>query len=269
MKTLTLTTFLLGIAALPAQNRELGPAVSTTLTAIRAEPQAYKGVKVNFTIQFVSLGRLSNPFFTKFTPSDFANFYAWGDEQPIWRQDAYEDLFSTLFLSKFSNKLNDLYKLETYDRVRVTGVIRDTFQGRPWIEVLDFTPQSGRLDTAVLTHMYRGEKLMTQRSWQRAIAELSLVPDNSMPATVQQSAYKNLGICLLRLGEADTAASYLASAQLLDKGDKEVGQLLAMARSQPDQAIDRTVDARDLKDHERPMWEAFEERGASTSQLMQ
>ena len=85
---------------------------------------------------------------------------------------------------------------------------------------------SDQVDAAVLAHLYRGEQFMSERRWQRAIAELSLAPGSGVPAIVQSAAYKNLGICLLRLGEADTAASYLASAQLLDKGDKEVGQLL-------------------------------------------
>ena len=74
------------------------------------------------------------------------------------------------------------------------------------------------------------------------------------------SAYRSLGTCLLRIGESDLAATYLQSASNLQAGkDREVESLLAIARTHPDQAIDRTVDSRGLKDHERPMWEAFED----------
>jgi hypothetical protein len=261
MKTATIALFLLGTAALPAQDTDFGVAVATTLTQIQAEPQAYRSVKVTFTMQFASLGRITNPFFTKFTPTDFANFYGWADEQPIWREQAYQDLFGTIFLSKSNDQLEELYNLSTYDRIRVTGVIRDTFQGAPWIEVLSFAKQPTQLDTALLTHLYRGEKLMDQRLWQRAIAELAFVPGASVPAPALKAAYKSLGVCLLRVGEAKTAATYLASAASLDGKDGEIRSLLAIARDQPDQAIDRTVDARTLKDHERPMWEAFEQQG--------
>lgn len=270
MKTATLASVvLLGIAALPAQD-QFSVAVPTTLSQIRAEPQAYKNVKVEFTVQFASLGRISNPFFTKFTPTDYANFYAWGDEQPIWREGAYEDLFGMLFLSKFDSELESLYQLATYDRIRITGIIRNTFQDMPWIEVIKFEPSSGKLDTAVLTHLYRGEKLMDQRLWQRAIAELSLVPGGGVPNPALQSAYKSLGTCLLRIGEAKMAVSYLTSASQLSGGkDHGIEQLLAIARTQPDQALDRTVDSRDLKDHERPMWEAFADTDKVGSRVMQ
>lgn len=259
MRTALFVSFLLGVAALPAQDREFGTAVNATLTQVRAEPEAYKNVKVTFTVQFASLGRISNPFFTKFTPTDFANFYAWADEQPIWQEKSYNDVFGMLFLSKTHPKLDQLYELRLYQRVTLTGVIRNTFQNIPWIEVTDFEPAAGQLDTAVLTHLYRGEKLMEQRLWQRAIAELSLAPGAGVPQQAMRATHKNLGICLLRMGEAQAAIGYLESAARLGTGtDGEIENLLAMAKTQPGQAIDRTVDSKGLKDSERPMWEAFD-----------
>lgn len=273
MRTALFVSFLLGAAALPAQDREFGTAVRTTLAEVRSNPEAYKGVKVVFTAQFTSLGKISNPFFTKFTPTDFANFYAWGDEQPIWQEKTYEDVFGMLFLSKTHPKLERLYSLRLYQRIEVTGIIRNTFQGSPWIEVTDFEQIDGQLDTAVLTHLYRGEKLMSQRLWPRAIAELSLAPGDGVPPNAVRAAHKNLGICLLRMGEPETAIGYLESASDLANGtDLEVMDLLAVAKSQPDKAIDRTVDSRGLKESERPMWEAFHgdknKNGAPTTKLM-
>ncbi|MBM4061867.1 MAG: hypothetical protein FJ265_12340 [Planctomycetes bacterium] len=259
MRTALFVSFLLGVAALPAQDREFGVAVPTTLTEMRAEPEAFKNVLVQFTVQFASLGRIANPFFTKFTPTDFANFYVWGDEQPIWQQAAYDKVFGMMFLGKSHPKLEALYSLRLYERVLVTGVVRNTFQGVPWIEVTDFEKVGGQVDTAVLAHLYRGEKLMEQRLWQRATAELALVSGPGVPPHATRAAHRNLGICLMRTGEADLAAAYLQSAAAMAKGtDLEVESLLAMARAQPEEAIDRTVDSRGLKDSERPMWEAFD-----------
>lgn len=270
MRAALFVSFLLGVAALPAQDREFGVAVPTTLTQVRADPDAFKNVKVQFTLQFTSLGKISNPFFTKFTPTDYANFYGWADEQPIWQQGPYEDVFGMLFLSKSHPKLDQLYTLRLYERIRVTGIIRNTFQDAPWIEVTDFEKQPGQLDTAVITHLYRGEKLMEQRLWQRAIAELSLAPGQSVPQHAVRATHKNLGICLLRMGEAQLALSYLQSAAGMTKGtDMEIENLIAVAKTQPDQAIDRTVDTRGLKDSERPMWEAFDgDKSPRTAKLM-
>jgi hypothetical protein len=258
MRTALIVSFLLGVQALPAQDREFGTPVTTTLSQVRAEPEAFKNVKVCFTIQFTSLGKISNPFFTKFTPTDFANFYAWADEQPIWQEKAYNDVFGMLFLSKSHPKLEQLYQLSLYQRIQVIGIVRNTFQNTPWIEVTDFDAADGQLDTAVLTHLYRGEKLMEQRLWQRAIAELSLAPGAGVPQPAMRATHKNLGVCLLRMGEAQSAISYLESAAGMGGSDAEIETLLAMAKTQPGQAIDRTVDSRGLKDSERPMWEAFD-----------
>lgn len=266
MRTALFVSFLLGAAALPAQDREFGTPVATTLDQVRAEPEAYKNVKVTFTVQFASLGRISNPFFTKFTPTDFANIYAWADEQPIWQEKVYNDVFGMLFLSKSHPKLEELYSLRLYQRIKVTGIIRNTFQNSPWIEISDFEPLKGQLDTAVLTHLYRGEKLMEQRAWQRAIAELSLAPGAGVPVNALRFVNKNLGICLLRMGEPQSAISYLEAAAQMGSNDHEIENLLAIAKTQPEQAIDRTVDSRSLKESERPMWEAFDgDKGRLTS----
>lgn len=256
MRTALIVSFLLGVAALPAQDREFGNSVATTLTQVRRDPEAFKNVKLTFTVQFASLGKISNPFFTKFTPTEFANFYAWADEQPIWQEKAYSDVFGMLFLSKSNPKLETLYGLELYQRVTVTGVVRNTFQNTPWIEVTDFTAAKGQLDTPTLTHLYRGEKFMEQRQWQRAVAELSLANVDEMPLAAARLTHKNLGVCNLRMGETDTAIAHLEASNELGK-DAEVQSLLQTATTQPSLALDRTVDSATIKDSERPIWEAF------------
>jgi hypothetical protein len=164
-----------------------------------------------------------------------------------------------MFLSKTHSSIEELYSMRLYQRMRVTGVIRNTFQDMPWIEVLDFTMLGEQLDNAVLTHLHRGEEMMKKRLWQRAIAELSLAPGEGVPMAATRAAHKNLGICLLRMGEPEAAVGYLESAASMDtQVDFEVEELLAMARNSPSEAIDRTVDAGSLRDAERPMWEAFD-----------
>lgn len=267
MRTSLLLSLLLCAAALPAQDREFGASVQTTLTQVRAEPDAFRNVKIVFNVQYASLGKLSNPFFTRFTPTDFTNLYVWGEEQPIWRQNAYEDLFGMLFYPKMGKQLEDIYKLRTYQRLRVSGVVRNTFQGVPWIEVLDYEMLPGQVDLAVLTHMYRGEQLMEQRRWQRAIAELSLAAGEGVPETVRMAMHRSLGTCYLRIGEPGRAMAHLETAAgLCQDTDIELERMLAAAKEQPLLEIDRTVDSSGLRDFERPMWEAFEDL-SKTSKL--
>jgi tetratricopeptide (TPR) repeat protein len=258
MRTALLVSLLLGAAAaLPAQTDFFGGRVKATLEQIRQDPEAYKNVKVEFKVQFASLGRLSNPFFTQFTPHEFANFHAWSHEQPIWREQSYKDVFGMLFLSKSNPNLDKLYEFDIYQGLRLTGVVRNIFQNMPWIEVLDFEPIEGKLDTPTLTHLYRGEKHMEQRQWQRAIAELSQANIDELPPPAARAALKNLGVCSLRLGETDRAVAQLEAANALGK-DAEVVSLLQTARRAPGLGLDRVTDAPKLKDSERPIWDAFE-----------
>ena len=257
MRNSLLVTGLLA-ATLPAQN-DFGPGIATSLEQLRAQAEAFKGVKVSFVIQYATLGRISNPFFTQFTPTDYSNFCGWGDEQPIWRKESYENLFGFLFLSKAHAKLNDLYALRTYQRVKVIGVVRNTFQDQPWIEVLDFEPVEGKVDLALLTHLYRGEQFMQERRWQRAIAELTLATADGVPGPVLFAVHKDMGICHLRIGEADKAVQHLQTASTLTtEPDLEVERFLATASTDPKLEIDRAINQTPLRDFERPMWEAFD-----------
>lgn len=253
----------LGTPCLAAPGGETPPngkIVETTLSAVRRSPDAYMGVWVSFDIQFTSMGRVQNPFFTQFVPSMFANFYGWAAEQPIWRKEEYDDVFGMLFLDKRNEQLDQLYKLKTYQRVKITGVVRNVFQGEPWIEVKEFSELSLQVNTAVLSHLYRGEQFMAKRQWNKAISELSLAPGSDAPTHVQGMVHKDLGICYLRLGESGRAVSHLNSAlSLLGDADPELQQLAQVASQRPEAELDRTVSNTQIQDHERPMWEAFEE----------
>lgn len=257
MRNCLLVTGLLAVS-LPAQH-DSGPAINTSLEQMRIQPEAFRGVKASFVVQFSSLGRISNPFFTQFTPAEYANFYGWGEDQPIWRKESYENMFGFFFLAKTHPKLNELYALRTYQRLKLTGVVRNTFQDQPWIEILDFEPVEGHVDLAVLTHLYRGEQYMQQRRWQRAIAELSLAPGDGVPGPALLAIHKNMGICHLRIGEASKALTHLQEASKLGtEPDIEVERYLATASTEPSLELDRAISQTVLRDHERPMWEAFD-----------
>lgn len=267
MKTSLLATLVL-CAAVSAQDTvtQADSPVVTTLTTIRKTPEAFTNVTVQFTVQFASLGRISNPFFTRFTPAEFANFYAWADEQPLWQRTSYDDVFGNLFYAKSGTQLQEVYGLAMYERMTVTGIVRNTFQSMPFIEVTSFSKMGEQVNSASLAHMYRGEQHMAERRWQRAIAELTLAPVGTAPATLRSAAYKSLGICHLRIGENEQAKTYLQMAQsLTTTTDTELNDLVSTAMTAPSKELDRVVGTNDLKDSERPMWEAFDTTAPATT----
>jgi hypothetical protein len=245
-----------------------GKIVHTTLSQIRKTAEAYQGVWVRFPVQFVSIGTVKNPFFTRFVPSRYANFYAWGGEQPIWRKEEYETPFPLLFLPKTSSQLEELYKLKLYTRLDIIGVVRNVFSGEPWIEVSGFTPKSKRVTTSVLSHLYRGEQFMKKREWGKAISELSLAQGENIPEDMLFAMHRNLAICHLRIGEADVAVRHMQLAMSLTKDpDFETRRLAEVAQTTPEKELDRTVTGVEVADHERPMWEAFENSESNVSSM--
>jgi hypothetical protein len=233
--------------------------VSTTLSRVRQSPEAFKQVKVMFPLQFASIGRIANPFFTRFVPSEYTNFYGWAAEQPIWRKEEYGNVFAYLFLSKSSDQLQELYDLELYDRLMVTGVVRNTFQGAPWIEVLEFDVLDGQVSTESLAHAYRGEQLMTRRQWSRAVSELTLASGADVPESMEIAMHRNMGICYLRMGETGDALRHLNHALSLgNQRDPETSRLLLFAETAPELELDRVVNPTQVGDHQLPFWEFFQ-----------
>ena len=130
--------------------------------------------------------------------------------------------------------------------------------------MLEFEPLYEQVTTASLAHLYRGEQHMARRQWQRAISELSLAPEGDVPQSMQASVHKNLGICYLRLGEADEAIEHLTMAVTLTE-ERDLGsrRLLSSAENTPESELDRVVNPTELKDHERPLWEVFQSFGTT------
>lgn len=245
------------------ESRQFPNTVETTLTEVRAHPDAFRNVKVQFEVQFASLGSVANPFFTQFVPTDFANFHAWATEQPIWRKSEFDNMFGLLFVSKSNDQLQDLYKCATFDRMKVVGLVRNTFQNQPWIEVVSFEKLGQRVEWATLGHLYRADQWMQKRQWQQALSELSLASQAKNPDEVGTEIDKAMGVCYLRVGEAAQAVSYLKSArQKMGENSPacvEIENLIASAKVDPTRELDRTVTSTEVREHERPLWEAFED----------
>lgn len=258
-------TLLTGFASAQSVEKDRTQTIDTTLEQIRATPEAFKTVRVRFDIQFDSLGRISNPFFTRFISSEYTNFYAWGGNQPIWRLKSYKDVFGMLFISKSSPTLEQIHRLDIYDRVRCEAIVRNTFQGAPWIEVVDVKRIAGSVDTPTLAHLYRGETFMQRRDWKKAISEFSRASGGSQPSFVQSAIQRNIGLCHLRMGEAEEGRACLQRAlRLSERKDRELVALERRARQQPGAELDMEIDDAQVPDSQRPMWEAFNE--GSTAQ---
>ncbi len=237
---------------------ELTSAKEVKLRAVRENPSAYKNVFITFKAQFHSIGSVHNPFFTRFTRSEYTNFGAWGDEQKVWKLEEFSRPLSILFVKKLDNDdmLSELFRYKRFERLQITGVVRNVFKDAPWIEVISIEKLGGKVTTPTLTHMHRAHSLMAKRRWTQAGTELNLAMTEGLPPFYQGWIHAYLGECLMKLGRPDPALSQLGYAQDYLPDELSVTKNIALVRSDPKRAIDQAEAGKSVPKNMVPIWVA-------------
>ena len=229
----------------------------TTLETVRRSPHAFKNVWIRFTGHFFGIGTVHNPFFTRFTRSDFVNFGLWADDQKIWERKEFDNPCSTLFCQKTSGELlTQIYALQRYERVTLTGIVRNAFQGEPFIEVTSVQPAEGKLTTATLTHMARAHQLMQNHKWQQAALELNLASSQSLTNNARGWIHAYLGLSLMRIGRPFEAKKQLTKANKMLPNEQIVEEWMETLAKDPRSVVDNHVRVSAVRRGDRPMWEA-------------
>lgn len=135
-------------------------AAPTTLTEIARNPAAWRGVEVEFVLQFAAEHETWHWWTTRFQPDQYVGFAAWGDEQLLWEKYAFDHPEPHLFAARGSRAAVLLAETQTYRRYQVRAVVRTIFAGRPWIEVLSATPLERSLGEGTILHAARAYELL-------------------------------------------------------------------------------------------------------------
>jgi len=242
---------------------------TTTLSAIRNNPDAFKNVWVTFDIQFGGFSTVYNPFFTRFVPTDYVGLAAWGAEQEIWKLEEFRKDFHFLFVDKRSSAATPLYKLKKYQRARLVGLVRNTFQGTAWIEITELKPLPKSLDEATLFHMVRGETFMKEGKWKAARSQLLQASASpNAPGKVKGVIWSDLASCYMKMGDFPQAQKALALAKQAWPDYPQTRMLAKTLEEHPIQGMDNKVQVSDLKDWEKPLWQDVpEEEGPQKDQF--
>ncbi|MFQ5504816.1 MAG: tetratricopeptide repeat protein [Planctomycetota bacterium] len=234
---------------------------TVTIAQLRATPTAFKNVLVSFTGQFMGIGSVHNPFFTRFTRSDYVNFAIWGSDQKLWERMEYDNPLSTLFVSKKIRKhmLDQVYNMPRYQQIECIGFVRNVFKGAPWIEITEIDETSEQVTTATLAHMRRARELMNGHKWMRAASELNLAQTGGLPSFTRGWIHAYLGISFMRAGKIEEAKEQLQSARAILSENPEVLSLVQALSTDPKSTVDSTVLEQQIPRAKRPMWVAYEE----------
>ncbi|MBL8900283.1 MAG: hypothetical protein JNM84_21810 [Planctomycetes bacterium] len=152
-----------------------------TLGDLLRSPEAYRGLTVRTTIAFSDLGKLENPFFTRFTNNNYMNFSAWDDLQPIWRKEEYLKSYPLLFARRTTPICDHFADAKRFDRFAVEVMVQDTFRGKPWIEVLSVRKEESSLSMGSLRHLYHASDQAERGNYSIAQGEVNRALQAPLP----------------------------------------------------------------------------------------
>jgi hypothetical protein len=256
--------FAIGLVAAPLaaqHDSRLFEPKETTLEGVRANATAFKNVYVTFTCQFQGIGGVHNPFFTRFTRSEYANFAVWGDNQKIWLKEEYQNPLPGLFVQKNGrdDTLKLLYRLRRYQRIRIVGVVRNVFRDEPWLDVISIEEVGGKVTIPTLAHMHKASDYMAQRKWAQAGTELNQAMTGGLPDFYMGWIHANLGECFMRLGKPDAALSQLSNAKAYLPEVRSISRNIELVAKDPKAAVDTQDGGKVVPKNLEPIWLAVED----------
>jgi hypothetical protein len=202
----------------------------TTLGKILAAPEAWRGVPASFVVQFRQPGRAEPSFFTKFDPDQWLSFVVWPDEAALWEKKAYDDDFRHLFVKRTGPEAKVVGSAGIYDRMAVTGVVRDVIKGRPWIEVTSLRRLPEKLTEGSLVHLVKGLMFRDHRRFDAAAREFEAADGEGLPLQVRLVGMREHAFALLNAKEPEAAEERLLAALALDPENSETAVALADLR---------------------------------------
>lgn len=165
-----------------------------TWDELRGRSARYIGRPVRVEMQFHSQLSTWNPFLTRFGPATFRAFRFWSDEQFLWDVDAHASPAARVFVRRGALIEELLGNAEVFGRFELRVIVRETFGGEPWAEVIAVTPLMEHVTEAGLIHARRFVELCASGSTRLAGAECERALAGSWPAKARNE--------LVRLREA-------------------------------------------------------------------
>lgn len=199
------------------------------LTDIVRNPQ--EGAPVEFSAMLNRRDEnVWQPYYTPFRPGDYKSFSVWPDDAAVWDPRGRGRSIPTLYLSVDSPEIADLYTVERYSPVRIRGVVRSSFDSRPWIQV-HYVDQVGSpwFSDESLGHLIRGLD-EGQTNGVKGVALLEAALDGPLSPAAEAAAWKGLGwIHLSRKQYSDAEDCYGRALDAMP-GDRQAADGLSRAR---------------------------------------
>jgi hypothetical protein len=204
---------------------------NVTLEKVLKTPEAFRGHSVCFAAQFHKLGRVANPFYTKFESDWYLNFSVWGDGAPLWEKPVYKTNFPYMFVRRGSESAQAMLGAPLYSRWIFTAEVVDVFNGMPWIEVTGVKRLETQLDEPALVHLVKGAMLRDLGRFDVAAQEFRAADHKGLPVSVRIFAMREEALALHHGGKTALGIARVQSGLDVAQNDPVLTATLTSLRS--------------------------------------
>jgi len=206
---------------------DVGDAQQVDLEDLIKNPRAWKGKEVTFDCVFHQVSEFYNPYYTRFTSSQYVNFSVWSARQQIWKQEEFVNSHKFCFLEKDNKAFPVVGEVRKFSKLRITGYVQSSFKGIPWIEVRFVEVLDNSLSRDSLRQIILADRAVDAENYDTALKHYASALSMELPTEVVASVERKQGQVYEDLGQDTLArASYHRSLELDPKAE-EANDLLA------------------------------------------
>jgi tetratricopeptide (TPR) repeat protein len=185
-----------------------------SLQDVLDRPQAYRDVPITFSVRFHQQEEIGMPFFSPFSREAYLSFSVWDGGQRLWKEEEYTADFPFCFIRRGGDRVvRTLAAMKSYQPLRVSGVVSNVYEGKPWIEI--FAVRRVRepvLTDAILHALHAAETALAQGSPEIAVESYRRVLEEPLPDDVAGEVWFGLGRAHLGTGAFPEAVDALNKA---------------------------------------------------------
>ncbi len=202
-----------------------GDKKDVTLNDVLKTPREYVDVEVKFKVYFDAAGRNFNPYFTRFNEETWGNFSAYPIDARLYDKRDFPRPYPFFFASKMDKTWKKVKDVDHLRVIEITGVVRDVFQGQPWIEVVDWSGSGGGLSEDDIRDVIRADANYVAGNYKDAARLYERADSSSLPGTVRADLQRRLGDAYYHAGEYgdaqdayETGLRYAPESAVLKQG---------------------------------------------------
>lgn len=181
--------------------KPLGASTPVSWLALAEKPCEHRGRTVEFAFQFHGRPDRWQAGPTRFGPAAFAAISGWADEQFPWIVEEFDHPGVRVYVRRGSDAERAFADARPHQRFHATGVVREVWRDRPWIEVVDAYALGEEIGEATVFHAGRALELMEEGTFVLADEALEQALGAPLPAAARDELARLREICRAEMAQ--------------------------------------------------------------------